>query len=143
MNTVRPITREHFIKRLGELCLRSGLSGLPKNETDQQILLKSAVLMLDRSGSFTEQEINVKLGAWVRNVSQIKELDHVSLRRQLVDTGYLKRDPDGSRYWVAVPGPEPDLFEEAVDGLDIPAVIEALREEIARRKKEHLQKSGG
>lgn len=143
MKDLHSITREHFIKRLGDLCLKSGLSGLPKNESDQQILLKSAVLMLDRSGKFSEPEINERLKAWVRDVSQIKELDHVSLRRQLVDTGYLKREPDGSRYWVAVPGPQPDLFDPTIDQLDIPQVIETLREEIARRKKEHLERSGG
>lgn len=143
MDGIPRITKEDFVKRLGNLCLKSGLSGLPKNEIDQHILLKSAVLLLDRSGSFTEKEVNEKLKAWTANVSQIKELDHVSLRRQLVDTGYLKRDPDGSRYWVASPSPRRDLFEAAVDELDIPKVIETLREEIARRKKEHLARSEG
>jgi hypothetical protein len=48
MNNDRRITREYFIKRLIDLCLRSGLSGYPTDIIDQHILFKSAALSLER-----------------------------------------------------------------------------------------------
>ena len=142
MNDQFPITKEIFIKRLGDLCLRSGLSGLPKDEKDQHILLKSAVLLLGQPREFTEKEINAGLDTWVKDVSQIKTLDRVTMRRRLVDTGYLTRSPDGSRYQITRPSPRADLFDPAIDELDILQVIVDAREEIARRKREHTQKRG-
>ena len=46
MNTTQSLSAEQFSKRLVNLCLRSGLGGMPKDETDQHILLKSAVLLV-------------------------------------------------------------------------------------------------
>lgn len=34
---VQAMTKEYFIKRLADLCLRSGLSGFPKDEAVDQI----------------------------------------------------------------------------------------------------------
>lgn len=142
MNNDIPITKDYFTKRLADLCLKSGLKGFPKDQTDQQILLKSAMLIIGQSGSFTEQEINEKLDTWV-HICQIKGIDRVTLRRRLVDTGHLIRSKDGASYQIATPGPEPHLFEDAINQLDIGRVIENAREEIARRKREYLEKARG
>lgn len=143
MNASKQITQEYFIKRLADLCIKSGLAGFPKDDTSLHILLKSAVVTLGKSDSFTEKEVNAKLESWVREISQMKGMDHVSLRRMLVDTGYLTRNGDGSSYRVPQPGPRPELFGVSIDQLDIKKEIEAAREEIARRKQEYLQKSKG
>jgi hypothetical protein len=139
----QPITKEYFAKRLGELCLRGGSNGFPKNMADQHILLKSTVLTLDQSRSYSEPEINEKLEYWVRNICQNKGIDRVSLRRRLVDLGYLDRSKDGASYRLVQPGPQPQLFEAAIDLLDLVQVIETARSEIARRKNEYLQKRRG
>lgn len=143
MNASKQITQEYFIKRLADLCIKSGLAGFPKDDTSLHILLKSAVVTLGKSDSFTEKEVNAKLESWVREISQMKGMDHISLRRMLVDTGYLTRNGDGSSYRVPQPGPRPELFGVSIDQLDIKKEIEAAREEIARRKQEYLQKSKG
>ena len=137
------ITKTYFIKRLGDLCLRSGASGFPKDLKDQHILLKSTILLFGEKGSYSEQEINQKLEDWVRNISRIKDLDRVTLRRRLVDTGYLIRSADGSKYQVAQPGPKSEWFDPEIDQLDVAQVIENAREEIAHRKREYLQKAKG
>ena len=36
--------------------------------------------------------------------------DPASLRRALVDWGFLKRERDGSAYWLAQPQPKPEQF---------------------------------
>ena len=143
MNTIKPITQEYFIKRLSDLCIKSGLAGFPKDNISLHILLKSATITLGNSDSFTEKEVNAKLESWVKDISQMKGMDHVSLRRILVDTGYLTRNGSGSSYQVSQPGPRPDLFDATIDQLDVRKEIEAAREAIARRKQEFLQKSKG
>jgi hypothetical protein len=141
MKSDQPISKEHFIKRFTDLCLRSGLKGFPKDEVDQHILLKSAVLTFGQTGSYTEKEVNERLGVWIMQVGQMKEIDQVTLRRRLVDTGYLTRSKDGSAYQIAQPGPQPGLFEDAINQIDLAEVIQTAREEIARRKREYLEKS--
>jgi len=137
----KPITKGYFVKRLADLCLKSGLAGFPRDETSLLILLKSVVVTFGTSDHFTEREVNEKLEAWVNDIGQGKNMDHVSVRRMLVDTGYLTRNGDGSSYQVAQPGPNPGLFDESIDQLDIHKEIESAREEIARRKREFLEKS--
>jgi hypothetical protein len=143
MSTHLPINKAYFTKRLGDLCLKSGLPEFPKNDRDQQILLKSAMLMVGQSGSFSEKEVNAILQNWISSVCQIKTLDYVTLRRYLVDAGYLTRSKDGSSYEVVQPGPGADLFETDIDQLDPVEVIAAAREEIARRKREYMERSKG
>ena len=138
-----PITREYFMKRLTELCLKSGLAGFPKDETSLHILLKSAVLLMGQPDQLNEKEVNAKLEVWVREVAQSGGMDRVSLRRELVDRGYLSRSADGSVYQIARPGPCPELFDEIIEQLDISQEIEIAREELARRKREYLEKSRG
>lgn len=134
------ISRQRFEKRLAELCLRSGIIGFPKDNADQHILLKSAALILGQSGTFSEKEVNEKLEFWVHHICQVKGIDRVTLRRRMVDCGYLVRNKDGSRYHVVQSGPNADLFDVAIDQLDVEKLIEAAREEIADRKNSYLQK---
>jgi len=138
-----PITKEYFTKRLVELCLKSALTGFPKDDLDHHILLKSADLMMGSPAHFSEKEINEKLEVWVMNVGHIQFMDHVTLRRRLIDMGYLTRKADGSCYQIAQPGPRPEYFGKEIDQLDILAEITAAREEIARKKRAYLKTSRG
>jgi hypothetical protein len=142
MSNNRSITKEYFSKRLADLCIKSGLQDLPKDLTDQHILLKSAILMVGQpGGSFSEKEVNEKLELWFLEVGQIKFLDPVTIRRTLVDRGYLTRSKDGSAYQISQPGSRMILFDEEIDRLDVAEVIVTAREEIARRKREYMEKS--
>lgn len=141
MSSAQPVTREYFMKRLVELCLRSGLSGFPKDDVDQHILFKSAVLTLGKSGAFTEKEINEKLKHWINHISRIKNIDHITLRRWLVDTGYLTRNSDGSCYQISQSGPRSQFFDDAIDQIDVMEVIKTGQEEIARRKRDYMERA--
>lgn len=143
MSNEQMMTKDQFIKRLTNLCLRSGLAVFPKDGIDQHILLKSAVLLIGNTGQLTEKEINEKLQLWTLQVCQIKNFDWVTLRRALVDAGYITRSSDGTRYQVAQPGPQPQRFDASIDQLEIVSVIEHAREEIERRKQAYLEKSKG
>ncbi len=140
MPETSPLTADQFCKRLAELCLRSNLAGIPKKEIDQHILLKSAVLLIGSSAVFNEKEISAQLETWTSEVCPIQNFDRVSLRRWLVDSGYVIRSKDGATYQVAQPGPHAELFAAEVDQLDVIEVISSAQAEIARRKQEFIQK---
>jgi hypothetical protein len=135
-----PITKEYFIKRFTDLCLRSGLTGFPSDETAQHILLKSAALTLEKSHTFSEKEINGKLDHWITNIVKLKGIDRITLRRWLVDTGYLTRNADGSCYQASDNTKYAGLFDASVEQVNPAEAIETAREEIARRKKEFMKK---
>jgi hypothetical protein len=141
MKNTGPITQEFFLKRLADLCLKSGLAGFPKDETDQHILLKSAVLVLGKPGPFTEKEVDEKLKYWIKEISRIQKMDHVTVRRFLIDTGYLTRSADGSSYQIQGPRSQPPQFEAAVDEVDVAGALKAAREEIEQRKRAYLEKA--
>ena len=140
MNTQK-MTSEQFTKRLANLCLRSGLAGMPKDEMDQHILLKSAALLVGTTGTLTEKEITEKLEVWLTQVCVIKNFDRVTLRRWMVDAGYITRSSNGTSYQVPAAGPRPELFDETIDQLNILETIQAAREEMERRKQAYLAKS--
>jgi hypothetical protein len=141
MTTNPTVTKAHFTKRLADLCLKSGLADFPKDRVDEHILLKSAVLMIGPADNLTEKEVNSRLEAWIDEVSQIKFIDHITLRRRLVDTGYLIRSKDGASYQVVRSGTGAVLFDPDIEGIDPVEVILNAREEIARRKREYMERS--
>jgi hypothetical protein len=141
MSNPQIVTQEYFIKRISDLCLRSGMSGLPKDDVDQQILLKSVALSFGQTGVLTEQEVNEKLKFWINRISQIKDLDHSALRRWMVDAGYLTRNKDGSNYQIAA-GLRPQLFDAAVEAVNVQETVNAALEEKERRKRAFMEKAG-
>ena len=141
MSQPLPITKEYFVKRVADLCLRSGLTGFPKDDIDQQILLKSMALVIGKSRVLKEKEINESLQYWMLAISKIQKLDHSSLRRWLVDAGYLTRTSDGSSYQVVEHGPHDDWFAPEVETIDLAEEMRLKREEFERRKQEYLKKA--
>ena len=138
MKEMSKITKAYFLKRLVDLCLRSGLSGFPKDDLDQHILLKSALLVVGQDRALNEQAINEKLRHWSQD-TRIKSLDHSTLRRRLVDTGYLILSKDGSAYQVCPAGVGKYEFEAEIDQINVEEVLAIAREEFERRKHLYLE----
>ena len=126
-----------FTKRLADLCLRSGLSGLPRDDVSRHVLFTSMVAALPVDTPLDQPVVDARLTHWIET-SGIKELDHVTLRRYLVDAGYLCRRADGSGYRVVADPPGRPRCEAGVADVDLAAVLRARREEVARRKAEYL-----
>jgi hypothetical protein len=135
------LTVEFFTKRLADLCLRSGLSGLPRDDVSRHVLFTSMVAALPVDAPLGQADVDARLTRWIET-SGIKELDHVTLRRHLVDAGYLCRPSDGSSYRVVTDPPGRPRCDAAVTNVDLAAVLQARREEVARRKAEYLARTG-
>ncbi len=123
-----------------DLCVKSGLRGVPRKTRDRHILLKGVSLTLNLKAEYTEEEVNEKLRSWLTDVGgTLRRFGHVRLRRLLIDEEYLGRSKDGSRYWVALGSRNHPIFEPDVKDVDVLEEIRLGRKEAEHRKRMFLQ----
>lgn len=128
------VNRIEFEGRLAALGLRGHGSGMPRRLRDRHIVFRSASQALDPAQTYAETEVNLALQAWLAGLGSSFDVDHVTLRRELVDAGYLVRDAFGSRYQVRLLGNGTIGFDDEVAHVDTVSVIEAAREQAAVKK---------
>ena len=128
------ITSDEFKKRIVQLCLTARTVELPRRLRDRHILLKALSLRFDADRIYTETEVNGLIESWLSEVGQSLEIDHVTLRRTLIDEGYLRRDLDGVSYQLAHFTDMQFTFESDIDTIDVKAVLRDALDEIARRR---------
>ena len=78
---------------------------------------------------------------WLADIGACLEIDHVTLRRYLIDERYLSRDSNGSGYRVNPGGSTQFAFESSVTAVDPIAVIQAARDKVAERRLQSLRKA--
>jgi len=113
---------------------------LPKKSLDFNILLYSSVLGLEPEREYSEAELNAELQRWILAFGGSFGLDHVTVRRYLIDEKYLRRDPAGKAYRLDPAGPRFG-YDPAVRSLDLQALVAEARQERAKRKQQHIQQS--
>ena len=133
------ISLSKFIERLEILCSRQSAPGLPRKLQDRQILYKSITITLDPGRAYAETDLNQALENWLANVAPMLETDHVTLRRHLVDEGFLLRDPAGQAYAVNTAEAITALFDSAINALDPASVVEEAKERREKRKRAYLK----
>lgn len=75
--------------------IRDGkLTEFPKKQKRKLVILKYLSERLEPNREYTEREVNAILNDFYE--------DYVTLRRYLIEYGFLNRDRDGSRYWVNI-----------------------------------------
>lgn len=119
-------TPEQALKRL----LANGpLTALPTRQEDERLLLLLAARRFEPRREYREADVNRLLREWLASFVAPFGIDHVTLRRRLVDSGLLLRDAAGSVYWTM----------RRVPGLDIDPtrVLSAVRKQRADRKRQH------
>lgn len=72
--------------------LNGPLSEFPRKEKRKIAILRHLARQFKDGRSYTEKEVNAMLKA--------RYSDYVTLRRYLIEYGFLDREADGSRYWV-------------------------------------------
>ena len=125
--------REKAHKALKRMLANGRLTAVPKRPADQQVLVALAASWIDAGRRCPESEVNERLKAWLGAVSEPFGIDHVTLRRMLVDSGLLVRTASGSLYEVN----EARLGEiEAVRGIEPADVLAEVRDERDLRKRQ-------
>jgi hypothetical protein len=115
---------------LRRLLANGPLTALPTRSADEELLLRMAARRFEPRRNYSEAEVNDVLRAWLQAFSAPFGIDHVTLRRRLVDTRLLMRDTAGASYWVMKRG-------DAAFDIDPARVLAEIREQRAARKRQH------
>ena len=132
------VTTNACIERLEALAPRQGLSlgGMHSaSPADFALMLAAAAQSFAPATVYTEREVNGRLRAMLAGVGLMLAVDHVELRRWLVDTGVLTRDGFGRAYTPGVPSPAIAVAIEALAGHDLDAIARTARERDAARRE--------
>jgi len=132
------MTTNAYIERLEALAPRQGLSlgGMHSaSPADFALMLAAAAQSFTPATVYTEREVNGRLRAMLAGVGLMLAVDHVELRRWLVDTGVLTRDGFGRAYTPGVPSPAIAVAIEALAGHDLDAIARTARERDAARRE--------
>ncbi|MCJ7716106.1 MAG: DUF2087 domain-containing protein [Anaerolineales bacterium] len=132
------ITTSKFTNRFVSLIL--GARNFPKKSLDRHILFISSILGLDPGHKYSENELNDELRKWADQFGGNFGLDHVTLRRFLVDEKYLKRDLSGKSYELETVD-LPYTYDQSIRKLNPKELIgEAIKVQ-ELRKKQYMKKS--
>jgi len=130
------ITAREFEERLATLCASASGAAFPRRQRDRHILFRCVIQCLEAGKPYSEQSLTTGLLLWSSDVGSGIDIDHATLRRYLVDEGYLLRSADGSAYRVNLPGNGQVEFERSIAAVDSSQVIQRARQVIADRKSE-------
>ena len=112
-------------ERFVALCTRGGAGrDWPRKRRDRWILLRALQARLPSPAN--EREMTAHIQDWLLGVGRDFAVDAVTLRRALVDEGFLDRDDYGREYRVSTRHESIVTFEDPPDDLD--ARVEARRE---------------
>lgn len=106
------------------------LTGLPVRRSDLELLLALAAPRFAPGRAYSESEVNDVLRDWLATFCAPYGIDHVTLRRCMVDAGFLQRDRSGSTYRIDPAKIDP---ENAV--IDLARLLEEVAAERAARKR--------
>jgi hypothetical protein len=130
------ITEPQFTSRFVAIMLAG--QGMPKKQPDRQIIFVSAILHLDPKRSYTESELNDALRRWTGRFGESCGLDHVTLRRYLIDEGYIARDSAGAAYRLTVET-APTTFDPSIRDLHLDQLLIEARIEREKRKQNYIR----
>lgn len=130
------ITTSMFSDRLVTLIL--GTRDLPRKPVDYHILLISSILGLQPGKEYRESDLNDELQRWVLGLGSNFRLDHVTLRRYLIDARYILRDPAGTAYRLQTTD-HLYSYDPEILSIDLPALIGKARNDREKRKQRYLE----
>jgi hypothetical protein len=125
--------RDTVLRALRRMLANGLLTALPKRPADQEILLVLAASRFDAGDNYLESDVNERLKAWLATISEPFGIDHVTLRRCLVDARFLVRTKAGSTYRVNA---ERVGEIDATRDIDPVRVLSEVRSERELRKRE-------
>ena len=128
-------TRNDAIRKALRRMLSNGpLTAVPKRREDEELLMRLAAARFAAARGYTEAEVNEALKAWLGTFCEPFGMDHVTLRRALVDSRLLFRDTAGATYRVDA-ARAVELQEEARIAGEPAEVMNAIRREREARKQ--------
>lgn len=96
-----PASSAEVARTLDKVLKSGGLTRVPRHPEHRAIVLALLCSDLRRRHPYTEAELNDVLRDGLARMRA--RVDHVTCRRYLVDTGFVKRDRAGNRYLLNFP----------------------------------------
>ena len=119
---------------LERLLANGPLTAWPRRPGDQALLVRLTAARFEPGRDYTEAQVNEVLKEWLATFSAEYGIDHVSMRRALVDARLLARDRAGELYRVS----EGHRAEMAgMRDVEPAVILKKVQEERATRKREH------
>ena len=93
------IEADEYARRIRALLGRGGISHvLPRRSRDRWILLHAISRQFAPGELLSEPDANARIADFLLGPGHYLKLDRVTLRRALVDEGFVDRDPAGHSY---------------------------------------------
>ena len=118
---------------LRRLLANGPLTGWPRRPADSALLVRLAAARFEAGREYREGEVNELLREWLAAFCAEHGIDHVTLRRALVDARFLARDRSGALYRQSA-SVAAEL--EALRSLDPGALLAEARQAREHRKQE-------
>jgi hypothetical protein len=135
--TLTATNQQDLLERLRTLAIRQRMSpGVMHSAApaDFALLMAAAAHAFVPDRAYTESEVNECLRTWLAGAGAMLDVDHVELRRWLVDTGVLARDGFGRAYARGTPGVAIAAAIRALAGQDLAALARDARSAEAARR---------
>ena len=127
----------HLLARFHQLAVKRGLTPgalMDASPQDFDLLLVAVMNEFSVERVYTERDVNDVLRRWLDTTGSMLEVDHVELRRWLVDLQVLARDTFGRAYTLAPVPPRLAALAASLSGVDFACEFaEAGRHEAERR----------
>ena len=150
--TLTATNQQDLLERLRTLAIRQRMSlGVMHSAApaDFALLMAAAAHAFAPGRTYTEPEVNERLRAWLAGAGAMLDVDHVELRRWLVDTGASRATASVARTRAARPAWRSPPPIRALAGQDLAALArdaraaEAARRDARRTQWAHKQGSPG
>ena len=129
--------------RFSVLSIRRGMTLgalYSSNRDDFALVLAAAASMFEPDRTYRERDVNDVLRGWLAGAGSMLDVDHVELRRWLVDNLLLERDGFGRAYTLGKPPQEVAAVVAALSGVDLAAMGEAARKSDAIAREARKRK---
>jgi hypothetical protein len=136
------------LDRFAALSVRRGLSlGIlhASRIADFNLMLAVAARAFAAGRSYAEGQVNDILRDWLAHEGSMLSVDHVELRRWLVDCRVLARDDYGRAYALGAPSPDIAALVAGLSGADLRAhgAAARARDALAREERKRQWVSRG
>jgi hypothetical protein len=120
---------ESTTEALERLAIKQGAMLGNMSRPDQLLVLALAARCVPRSTALTEPAVNAALKKWLAGTGAMLSIDHVELRRMLVDAGLWQRDGFGHAYERPTSIATADVADaaDALVTLDAERIVAAAR----------------
>lgn len=129
------INRTEAVATFKRLFVNGPLDAWPRPGRDLDLLLALAAARIGRGSGYRERDLNERLKPWLAGFCGPHGPDHVTVRRFLVDMGFLVRDTAGSSYAAGARSPG-EILDAAAFDIEPAQVLAELTEARAQRKRE-------